>query len=264
MKRTACAALFLALVLGALVMGALVVGAPAQAQGQVSGDPIDSRLSQTWYESEGDWAGVWTPLNPRQPTGAYAANWTLHAETAQARLQINISRGGRVTVTRTQPDGQQCRYQGLFNAGGNVVTGTYNCDWHRAALSWRASVGSRIARSASDRPSFDNPQAYLHLEWIEREGNWRGRWTPTHPDNMDGVYIANWTMGSERAHANLAVSVDNTGRVRVNRADPGGRTCNYNGQIGPDLVTITGRYYCSDRPGVQLQWSAVLNIPNRP
>lgn len=251
MKRTACAALLFAL------------AAATPAYGQFSGDPIDPRLRQVWYESEGDWGGRWTPLNPQQPTGAYVAHWTMRGETAQARLQIDI-RGGRVTVTRTQDDGRQCHYQGLFNAAGNVVTGTYTCAWSHGALPWRASVGSPSTASASDRPNFDNPQAYLHLEWIVREGAWHGRWTPHNPDALDGLYSAHYVMERESADAELTITIDNTGRVRVERRDPGGRTCRYNGQISTSMTSIAGRYYCTDHPGVQLTWSANPSLPNRP
>jgi len=67
----------------------------------------------------------------------------------------------------------------------------------------------------------------------------------------------------ESANADLMITIEEgTGVVRVRRTDPGGRTCNYSGQIGADVLSISGHYRCSDQPRNTLPWSAYVVRPN--
>jgi hypothetical protein len=251
MNRFACIALF-----------ALAFAAPATAQQVLELHQNDARFHQTWLESEGDWNGRWTPANPDQYPGDYIADWTKGSEHASARLHIQIS-GQVVQVTRTQPDGQHCNYRGTFNAAGTVVIGTYSCDWARRAMPWRATIGGPIPGSRTERPSFQNTQAYLAFPWNEREGNWHGRWTPHTAGVADGHYDAHFAMMTESANADLMITIEEgTGVVHVRRTDPDGRICNYTGQIGADVLSISGHYRCgTDR--TLLTWSAYLVRPDR-
>jgi hypothetical protein len=246
MRRFTCTALL-----------ALAFAASASAQQLLEVHQNDARFRQTWLESEGDWNGSWSPANPDQYPGDYIADWTKGRERTSARLHIQI--GGQVVqVVRTQPDGQHCNYRGAFNAAGNVVTGTYTCDWARRPMPWRAAIGSPVPRSASDAPTFTNTQAYLAFPWSEREGNWRGRWTPHTPGAADGHYDAHFAMMTESANADLMITIEEgSGVVHIRRTDPDGRICNYIGQIGADVIGISGHYRCgSDR--TLLTWSAYV------
>jgi len=251
LSRFTCAALF-----------ALAFAAPASAQ-LLELQPKDPRFNQVWIESEGDWNGRWTPANPDQYPGDYIANWTKGREQASARLHIQIS-GQVVQVTRTQPDGQHCNYRGTFNGAGTVVIGTYTCDWARRAMPWRATIGGPIPGSRTERPSFQNTQAYLGFAWRVREGDWHGMWTPHTPDVADGHYDAHYAMRTESANADLMITIEEgSGIVRVHRTDPGGRTCNYTGQISGGVLNISGHYRCSDQPRNLLPWNATIVRPSR-
>ncbi len=251
------------LALIALFAVAFAAPAAAPAFGQLFDlQQNDPRFRQTWLESEGDWNGRWTPANPDQYPGDYIADWSKGSEHASARLHIQIS-GQVVQVVRTQPNGQHCNYRGTFNAAGTVVIGAYTCDWARRAMPWRATIGGPIPGSRTERPSFQNTQAYLAFAWNEREGNWHGRWTPHTPGVVDGHYDAHFAMLTESANADLMITIEEgTGVVRVRRTDPGGRTCNYTGQIGADVLSISGHYRCSDQPRNTLPWSAYVVRPN--
>ena len=242
---------------------ALVFAAPATAQQVLEVNQNDARFRQTWLESEGDWNGRWTPANPDQYPGDYIADWTKGSEHAEARLHIQIS-GQVVQVTRTQPNGQHCNYRGTFNAAGTVVIGTYTCDWANRTMPWRATIGGSIPGSRNETPSFQNTQAYLAFPWSEREGNWHGRWAPHTRGVADGHYDAHFAMMTESANADLMITIEEgTGVVRVFRSDPGGRTCNYTGQISGDVLSISGHYRCSDQPRNTLPWSARVMPPSR-
>lgn len=246
----------------ALALIGAAFGIASTAAGQVvvhaKGEHDDTRFSQTWYETEGDWQGVWTPTNAHDPDGTFTANWHKPREVAHASLEIRLS-GQAAIVTRTQPDGQHCTYRGTFNAARTVVTGTYTCDWARTPMQWRASVGSRTAAAASDQPSFGAIPFYLALRWRETEGVWRGMWTPVDPENPDGRFTAHWAHDRESARADLMITVeDGSGHVAVHRTDPGGRTCDYSGQLAGDFLNISGTYHCSDNPRNRLPWSAQI------
>lgn len=221
------------------------------------------QLSLVWYETEGDWQGTWSPVDARARDGRYTASWRRGRSRESATLAIQIN-DGRVVITRTQPDGGACRYEGFFNAAGNVVTGTYTCDWAPTPMSWRASIGSVIAPSRTgDFPRITSVP-YLRYEWAETEGDWHGRWIPRNPDANDGVFDARWTRPGERAQAELRMSVDTaTGRVTVNRIDPDGRTCTYYGVISNTAPTnVSGTYRCQGGSTL-LPWQASLQVPER-
>jgi hypothetical protein len=228
------------------------------------GEHPELRLGQVWYETEGAWHGTWTPMRPAARDGAFNASWTTAHESASATLQIQIA-GGLVLITRTEINGQHCHYRGTFNAAGNVVTGTYTCDWARQAMPWRAMMGvTGVAPNTDERPSFHNIAAYYALPWSETEGDWRGTWTPHDPDNVLGRFDAHWAHERESARADLQITVEEgTGHVRVQRTDPDGRTCTYVGQIGGDFLSIAGHYRCSDQPRTALPWSAHVQLPPR-
>ena len=252
LPRLACIALF-----------ALAFAAPASAQQLRDLQQNDARFRQVWLESEGDWRGRWTPANPDQYPGDYIAEWTKGSERASARLHIQIS-GQVVQVTRVQPNGQHCTYRGTFNAEGNVVIGTYSCDWARGPLPWRATIGGPVAGSSTARPSFQNTQAYLGYTWRVREGDWSGMWTPHTPGVADGHYDARYAMRTESARADLMITIEEgSGVVHVRRTDPTGRTCTYTGQISGGVLNISGHYRCSDQPRNLLPWSATILRPSR-
>jgi hypothetical protein len=226
--------------------------------------PPPLQLAQIWHETEGDWQGTWSPVDARARDGRYRGNWRLGRSREQADLVIQI-RASRVQITRTQANGSACRYEGFLNAAGNVVSGTYTCDWARTPMSWRASIGSVIAPSRTgDLPVITGWMAYLNYEWVETEGDWHGRWTPRNPEANDGVFDARWTKQGERAQAELRITVDAaTGRVTVNRTDPGGRTCTYHGAINNNvLTTVSGTYRCQGGSAL-LPWRASVQIPRR-
>jgi hypothetical protein len=254
----------------AIAAAALAFAATAHAQVELDGqahakgEPVELRLGQYWYETEGNWRGSWSPMRPAARDGAFNASWTTGHESASATLQIQIA-GGLVLITRTQPNGQHCHYRGTFNAAGNVVTGTYTCDWAHAAMPWRATIGVNVLPAHTDeRPSFHNIAAYYFLSWNETEGAWRGQWTPHDPDHAPGRFDGHWAHERESAHADLQITVEEgTGHVRVQRLDPDGRTCNYVGQIGGDFLSISGQFRCSDQPRIVLSWGAHINVPQR-
>ncbi|MCA8886484.1 MAG: hypothetical protein KDA35_07660 [Hyphomonadaceae bacterium] len=222
------------------------------------GEMNDPRLRQTWYETEGEWRGIWTPTHPSDADGAFTASWRLRRQTEGATLQVRVSDQIAI-ITRTQPNGQHCTYRGTFNTARTIVSGNYTCDWARTPMPWRASVGSNIPASTNDQPSFSNSLIYLAAPWRETEGSWHGTWTPVNPENPDGHFAAHWAHDRESARADLFVTVESgTGRVQVHRTDPSGRTCDYAGQIAGDFLTVNGSYHCSDRPNDALPWSAQL------
>ena len=219
------------------------------------------QLGRIWYETEGDWQGVWSPVAPSLRDGRYNAGWSLRRNREHAQLAIVLN-GDNVRITRTQPNGA-CQYQGYLNRAGNVATGTFTCDWARRAMPWRASIGSRIAPSEmADRPAIAVVVPYLHYVWIETEGAWHGRWTPHDPSRDNGAYDAHWAHGTESANATLQISVDaGSGNMSVYRYDPGGRTCVYHGIVSNNtLITASGTYHCQGVPG-DLPWRASLQLP---
>ena len=131
MKRTR---LLSAIVASIAATGALIALAQAQPQlapleGQLQekNSATARQLSQTWYENEGDWQGVWTPVHPSAADGAFTATWHLNRQVEHATLQMTMPSPLAVQIVRTHTDGRTCRYQGYLNTAGNVVTGTYTC-----------------------------------------------------------------------------------------------------------------------------------------
>lgn len=121
------------------------VGQPTvgQLQGQGEGPvPTNSLLKVIWRETEGDWAGSWSPVPGSNGSGAYRAVWHKGREQASADLQITIT-GTTVTVVRSQPEGR-CTYHGnllVIRSGTQVrAAGTYRCDWGPRALRWSATI----------------------------------------------------------------------------------------------------------------------------
>ncbi len=249
-----------------LALMALTYGAPAAAQleppGQLSeqGDRATGwQLGQTWYETEGDWQGVWSQASPGTRNGAYNAAWHIGRQTERATLQITIRTPLVVEIVRTQPDGQRCNYRGFFNDAGTVVSGTYTCDWARRPMNWRATIGRRIeASQATDAPTAIRVFDYLGKDWVETEGDWHGRWTQINPGAGDGYYNARWTKGNEHATATLQMSVDASGNMTVRRRDPDGRQCTYTGVINTHtLRSVSGNYRCTGQDNF-LPWRATI------
>jgi len=89
-------------------------------------------------------------------------------------------------------------------------------------------------------------------------------WTPHTPGVADGHYDAHYAMRTESANADLMITIEEgSGVVRVHRTDPGGRTCNYTGQISGGVLNISGHYRCSDQPRNLLPWNATIVRPSR-
>lgn len=91
-------------------------------------------LGQVWDETESGWQGVWTR---RGDSNVFDAVWTHpNGSTETAVLTISLATGD-ITVTRDSR-GRFCHYRGVLR--GNVIDGTYECDWARGPLVWQATI----------------------------------------------------------------------------------------------------------------------------
>ncbi len=215
-------------------------------------------LQQRWWESEGDWRGVWDPTSAPStgPSGeriaSFHAVWHKGNESAEATLQVTIT-GNHIEIDRTQGR-DTCHYRGNIVPNG-TVHGSYTCSWHRIAQTWSARIG-------------DPPDPYcaandprLSAPWFEREGAWAGRWTPT---GVSGQYNAHFFRSNSREtdDATLTITItDNPltharNRVTVIRTEPRG-TCTYDGWTTGNGWRAFGRYECSWGGG-NLSWSATI------
>lgn len=101
------------------------------------------------------------------------------------------------------------------------------------------------------------PNQLLNRVWDETEGDWRGTWTPT--GARRGAYHGEWRKGSERASAELTITVDRA-NVTVVRTQALGQ-CVYHGVLQPlprrGVLRVGGSYRCDWRPG-PLRWSAII------
>lgn len=98
----------------------------------------------------------------------------------------------------------------------------------------------------------------LRAVWQEREGDWRGAWSPVDRSGS-GAYHGVWRKGRERASADLRITIVGT-VVTVVRTQAEG-TCNYRGNLVVDrerrTVRVTGYFRCPWAPRT-MPWSAVI------
>jgi hypothetical protein len=241
---------------------AFLVSLPPRAVAQiVELGPRDPILSQTWFENEGMWRGVWVPARPGVRDGVYSSQWTLigHSDTERAILRITIE-GDRVTVARTGRNAT-CTYQGQLSADRASVVGTYTCNTAPSPMRWSARFGAQTA-APDVATSVDEASNYLRYTWLEREGDWRGTWVPHNVGAGDGLYEGRWIQPPHTGSVVAQLSISLRGGVFTVRRTQREGACTYRGTLGPDNVTVTGTYTCDWHPS-ELHWSATIQLPRR-
>lgn len=90
--------------------------------------------------------------------------------------------------------------------------------------------------------------------WDETESGWTGVWTRR---GGSATFDAIWTTPrGDRANAILTMNARGN-RVTILRQDSRGGTCNYTGDLRPDMRTVVGTYSCSWAAG-PIPWQASL------
>lgn len=213
-------------------------------------------LTVTWYEREGDWAGVWSPNNQLEGNGQYRALWRKGSEETAADLTITLIgpasvAGQDVQIVRQSRSGR-CDYAGrLVPVSDPTVDprhwrafGTFTCS-RGPLLRWSARIDLPPPLSADDSGAIllDAPDDRLSKRWQEREGDWVGIWIPRNASHPDGEYHARWHKGNnEWESAFLKISI-NHNAVTVVRTGPRGQ-CTYTGTFS-DRRTVAGWYRCA-------------------
>lgn len=90
-------------------------------------------MGNQWDEWEGHYQGVWTR---RGTSNVWDASWG----SVKAVLTVTVQ-GNRVRVQRRHgSDGNVCDYQGVIEADGISVQGSFNCANGATDIPWRAVI----------------------------------------------------------------------------------------------------------------------------
>jgi hypothetical protein len=112
---------------------------------------------------------------------------------------------------------------------------------------------SRNSTCAAFQQFLNNSAAqFLGSVWNEEESGWTGAWTRRGGSNIfDALWI---TPKGQRQQSVLTITIRGY-NVRIDRRDPNGGTCTYDGIINPSARTVQGSYSCAWARG-PIPWSA--------
>jgi hypothetical protein len=99
--------------------------------------PESGKLGTVWYETEGEYSGVWTR---RGNSNVFDAVWKHHDSTYTAVLTIHIF-GNSVRIKRRySSDGADFNYTGTLSDDGTRVYGSQYRIGARAGTPWSATI----------------------------------------------------------------------------------------------------------------------------
>jgi hypothetical protein len=209
-------------------------------------------LGIRWDETEEGWTQVWTRRgvsNVFDVTGTKSGFTNL---TAVQTIEIN---GNRVFVNRTwASDGNSCEYEGTLAVDGITVTGTYRCI-SGGPYSWRATIRCESSSNVSTTAS----KCGLGIRWDETEEGWKQVWTRRGDSNVFDV--TGTKPGLEPFKAVQTIEINGT-KVLVHRTwVSDGNTCEMEGTIAADGITVTGTYRC--KSGGPYYWQATIRCEGK-
>jgi hypothetical protein len=195
-------------------------------------------LGMIWDETEEGWTAVWTR---RGSSNIFDVKSTKGGAVLTAVHLININQN-LVTVTRTNTsDGNDCEMQGTIGSDGTSVTGTYRCK-SGGPYNWSAKIRCTV-----------NVNCGLGVRWEEQEEGWTAVWTRRGNSN---VFDVSSSKSGMTLTAVQTINI-NGNQVAINRTfSSDGNTCEMQGTIGVDGVTVTGTYHCKN--GGPFSWKAII------
>lgn len=223
-----------------------ILDCAAQASAPDSSAPVQSRcgLGRKWEVNEGCWRGVYVR---RGDSNIFDAEWTLlDGRRFTAEVTIDIQ-GSRVFVQRRRAtlQGDCDLVNGTLSGDGLTVTGVYQC-------SPSQGTGCFFARIVCDDDSSSGPACGLGTRWDGTEQGWTQTLTRRGNSNVFDVRATKPGLPPLTAVETIDIQGNKVFRHRTWTSD--GNTCELEGTIAADRVTITGTYRC--RSGGPYSWQA--------